>query len=90
DVENLRRHYILTVQRWRANFLRNYEEIKAAMGYDDRFMRTWDFYLASGSAGFCLGYLNVIQMMMTNGVVNDYPWTREFLYEETALELVDG
>jgi cyclopropane-fatty-acyl-phospholipid synthase len=81
DVENLRRHYILTTRLWRDNFLRNYEEIKAAMGFDDYFMRTWEFYLASGGAGFCLGHLNVIQMVMTNGVLNDYPWTREFLYQ---------
>ncbi|MBA3766680.1 MAG: class I SAM-dependent methyltransferase [Acidobacteria bacterium] len=81
DVENLRRHYALTLNHWRANFLRNYEEIKAAMGYDDRFMRTWEFYLASAEAGFHTGHLNLIQMVMTNGVVNDYPWTREFLYQ---------
>ena len=81
DVENLRRHYILTVQRWLTNFLRNYEEIKAVMGFDDKFMRTWEFYLASAEAGFHTGHLNLIQMVMTNGVVNDYPWTREFLYQ---------
>jgi cyclopropane-fatty-acyl-phospholipid synthase len=81
DIENLRPHYILTGQRWRANFLRNYDEIKAAMGFDDRFMRTWDLYLASGLAGFALGHLNLIQLVMTNGMRTDYPLTREFLYE---------
>ncbi|HET8670228.1 MAG TPA: class I SAM-dependent methyltransferase, partial [Candidatus Saccharimonadales bacterium] len=81
DIENLGMHYILTGQRWRANFLRNYEEIKSVMKFDDRFMRTWDFYLASGLAGFSLGHLHLIQMVLTNGVRPDYPWTREFLYE---------
>ena len=81
DIENLRPHYVLTGQRWRANFLRNYDEIKAVMGFDDRFMRTWEFYLASGLAGFARGHLNLIQMVMTNGLRTDYPVTREFLYQ---------
>jgi cyclopropane-fatty-acyl-phospholipid synthase len=81
DIENLRLHYILTGRRWRTNFLRNYDEIKAVMGFDDRFMRTWEFYLAAGLAGFSLGHLNLIQMVMTNGVRTDYPLTREFLYQ---------
>ena len=81
DVENLRLHYARTLKHWRANFLRNYTEIKATMGFDDRFMRTWEFYLASAEAGFHTGHLNLIQMVMTNGVRTDYPLTREFLYE---------
>jgi cyclopropane-fatty-acyl-phospholipid synthase len=84
DVENLRLHYIMTGQRWRARFLKNYDEIKSAMGFDDRFMRTWEFYFASGLAGFSLGHLNLIQMVITNGVRNNYPWTREFLYQPKA------
>ena len=84
DVENLRLHYARTLEHWRARFLRNYEEIKAVMGFDDRFMRTWEFYLASAEAGFHTGHLNLIQMVMTNGVRTDYPLTREFLYETEA------
>ena len=80
DIENLRPHYIRTAQHWRARFLEHYEEIKSVMAFEDRFMRTWEFYLASGTAGFMLGHLNLIQMVITNGVRSDYPWTREFLY----------
>lgn len=81
DVENLRRHYALTAHHWRANFLRNYSAIQAAMGFDDVFMRTWEFYLASVVAGFRSGHLHLIQMVLSNGVQDAYPWTREFLYE---------
>jgi cyclopropane-fatty-acyl-phospholipid synthase len=80
DVENLRRHYALTAHHWRRNFNRNYEAIKAKMGFDDRFMRTWDFYLAIVVGGFRSGYLNLIQMTMANGVNDGYPLTREFQY----------
>ena len=80
DVENLRRHYALTAHHWRANFLRNYNAIKIAMGFDDVFMRKWEFYLAAVVAGFRHGHMNLIQMVMSNGVNDEYPWTRDFLY----------
>jgi cyclopropane-fatty-acyl-phospholipid synthase len=80
DVENLRRHYTMTAHHWRKNFLRNYDAIKATMGFDDQFMRTWEFYLASVVAGFRTGQMNLIQMVLSNGINDEYPWTREFLY----------
>jgi cyclopropane-fatty-acyl-phospholipid synthase len=81
DVENLRRHYAMTAHHWRRNFLRNYAVIKQRMGFDDRFMRTWDFYLASVAGSFRAGHCNLIQMVMSNGVNDEYPLTRQFLYE---------
>lgn len=80
DVENLRRHYDMTAHHWRRNFNRNYDLIKEKMGFDDRFMRTWDFYLAIVAGAFRAGYLNLIQMTMANGVNDEYPLTREFQY----------
>ena len=81
DVENLRRHYALTLRHWRKNFLRNYAAIQAKMGFDDRFMRGWEYYLAQTAAGFSIGKLNLLQYTMSMGVNDEYPWTREFLYE---------
>ena len=82
DVENLRRHYALTAHHWRKNFLTNYDVIQRKLGFDDRFMRTWEFYLASVVAGFKSGHMNLIQMVMSNGVQDAYPWTREFMYPQ--------
>lgn len=89
DVENLRRHYALTAHHWRANFLRNYDVIKATMKFGDEFMRTWEFYLASVVTGFRTGQINLIQMVMSNGINDDYPLTREFLYSD-AVHAVAG
>ena len=86
DVENLRRHYGLTARHWRANLRRNWEEIKRTMNFQDTFLRTWEFYLASVAAGFRTGQMNLIQMVMTNGINDDYPWTRDFLYGASAGE----
>jgi len=86
DVENLRRHYGMTAHHWRSNFLRNYEAIKKTMNFGDSFMRTWEFYLASVVAGFRTGQINLIQMVLSNGINDEYPWTRDFLYRDSALE----
>ena len=80
DVENLRRHYAMTAHHWRKNFFANYDLIKSKMGFDDRFMRTWDFYLASVVGGFRCGHLNLIQMTMSFGINDQYPLTRRSLY----------
>ena len=90
DVENLRRHYAMTAHHWRKNFNANWDKIKRKMRYDDRFMRTWDFYLASVVAGFRSGHLNLIQMTMSHGINDEYPLTREFLYERDRPRPVIG
>jgi cyclopropane-fatty-acyl-phospholipid synthase len=80
DVENLRRHHELTARCWRRNFLQNRDRIERTMGFDDAFMRTWDFYLAYAVAAFRTGHLSVVQAVMSNGLQHDYPLTREPLY----------
>ncbi|HVJ90738.1 MAG TPA: cyclopropane-fatty-acyl-phospholipid synthase family protein [Labilithrix sp.] len=90
DVENLRRHYALTAHHWRKNFLSNYGAIKKKLGFDDRFMRTWDFYLASVVAGFRAGHLNLIQTTMSYGINDSYPLTREFLYDRSRSSPIVG
>jgi cyclopropane-fatty-acyl-phospholipid synthase len=80
DVENLRRHYHLTAQHWRRRFRDNWTRIRARFGFDERFMRTWEFYLASVAAAFRTGRNSLIQMVMSNGINDAYPLTREHLY----------
>lgn len=80
EVESLRRHYALTARCWRQNFLRSYDDIKRVTGVDDAFMRTWEFSLASVVAGFRAGHMNLLQAIMSNGIQDDYPLTRELLY----------
>lgn len=45
------RDYAETLRRWRQVFLRRTSEVRA-LGYDERFIRMWDFYLAYCEAGF--------------------------------------
>jgi len=56
-------HYHATLRLWRARFNENWPAV-AALGFDEVFRRTWDFYLASSEAGFAAGYLDVHQFLI--------------------------
>ena len=43
--------YATTLRLWRRSFWDHIEQVKA-LGYDDYFIRTWDYYLAACEAGF--------------------------------------
>ena len=62
-VEEIGLHYAETLRRWRATFLDRQPEVRA-LGYDDHFVRTWDFYLASCEAGFRTRALRDAQLVL--------------------------
>jgi cyclopropane-fatty-acyl-phospholipid synthase len=51
DLEDITAHYPETLQRWRENFVRS-ENRAAELGYDRRFRRLWELYLAWCEGGF--------------------------------------
>jgi cyclopropane-fatty-acyl-phospholipid synthase len=52
--------YAETLRRWRAAFKARLPEVRA-LGYDERFLRIWDFYLAYCEAGFATQCTDVHQ-----------------------------
>jgi cyclopropane-fatty-acyl-phospholipid synthase len=54
------RDYAETCRRWRADFLSRREEV-LSLGFDERFIRIWEFYLAYCEAGFDAGDIDVVQ-----------------------------
>jgi cyclopropane-fatty-acyl-phospholipid synthase len=52
DIEILRLHYAETLRHWRQRFMANRDKVKAMAGYDDRFCRMWEFYLAGCEVAF--------------------------------------
>ena len=52
--------YAETCRRWRADFLARQDEV-LALGFDERFIRIWEFYLAYCEAGFDAGDIDVVQ-----------------------------
>jgi cyclopropane-fatty-acyl-phospholipid synthase len=86
DVENLRRHYALTLDVWAERFDRNWEKIRALdpKTFDDRFRRIWRVYLYGCAEMFRspVGRTHLFQIVFSKGNVtrSSYPMGRDFLY----------
>jgi len=61
-MEDITPHYARTLAAWRQRFLDNQKEIKA-LGYDDTFIRLWDFYFAYCEGGFAERVIGDVQLM---------------------------
>jgi cyclopropane-fatty-acyl-phospholipid synthase len=87
DVENLRRHYALTLDHWAERFDRNWDRIRALdpKRFDERFRRIWRVYLYGCAEMFRspAGRTHLFQIVFSKGNVSmtSYPMTRDFLYE---------
>ena len=55
--------YARTLRAWRMNFLANLDAVRA-QGFDDRFVRMWEYYLALCEAGFATGLTQDHQIVM--------------------------
>ena len=55
--------YAETLRRWRQDFLHQDAQVRG-LGFDTRFMRTWEFYLAYCEAAFASGSTDVMQFTL--------------------------
>ena len=63
-LEDFGPHYAETLLRWRGRFWENLESVEA-LGFDERFIRTWHFYLCYCEAGFLERQIGVSQILLT-------------------------
>lgn len=56
-------HYALTLRHWREAFLREEAAVRR-VGFDSRFIRIWEFYLAYCEAAFAAGNTDVVQFTL--------------------------
>lgn len=87
DVENLRRHYALTLDAWATRFDTHWGEIHALdpKRFDERFRRVWRTYLWSCAEMFRAptGHTHLFQVLVSKGNVGDgYPMSRAFLHPD--------
>jgi cyclopropane-fatty-acyl-phospholipid synthase len=59
--------YDLTLRRWHETFNERWDQV-AALGFDERFRRMWNFYLTSCAATFDSGKCDVTQITVTRPV----------------------
>ncbi len=63
-LENFDLHYARTLSDWRKAFHANREKV-LALGFDEYFFRTWDYYLAYCEAAFRTRNLGLLQLVLT-------------------------
>ena len=63
-VDNLGPDYARTLHEWRDNFSARLDEVRA-LGFDERFLRKWRYYLCYCEAAFALRNISVVQAVYT-------------------------
>jgi cyclopropane-fatty-acyl-phospholipid synthase len=88
DIENLRRHYALTLDEWATRFDENWESMQALdpIRFDERHRRIWRTYLWSCAEMFRsrTSRTHLFQVTVSKGNVTGYPMSRAFLYRGDA------
>jgi cyclopropane-fatty-acyl-phospholipid synthase len=62
--EDIGTHYARTLAEWRLRFHKAEEPVRA-LGFDDRFMRMWDYYLAYCEGAFLERHIGDFQLLLT-------------------------
>ncbi len=78
DVENLRRHYALTLQHWVQRFEAASDELKEIAG--EKRWRIWRVYLAGCAHAFEHHWMSIYQILAVKSGANAMPLTRDYMY----------
>ena len=76
-LEDIGPHYAQTLRHWRTAFETQLEAVRA-LGFDERFIRLWRFYLAYCEAGFEERYLGDVQLLLHKPGCRSEPLLGEF------------
>ncbi len=63
-LEDIGPSYALTLREWRHRFMAQLDKVRA-LGYDERFIRMWEFYLAYCEGGFRERSIGDVHMLLT-------------------------
>lgn len=87
DIEDLRRHYGKTLDKWIEGFEKNIDKIRKVLTKSlgsleraEEFVRMWRLYLNASSVSFKAGNSHLYQIIFTNGLNNQLPLTRNYIY----------
>lgn len=64
SLEDFGRDYAITLRAWRAGFNQKLDQVRA-LGFDDRFIRKWHYYLCYCEAAFALRNISVVHTVHT-------------------------
>lgn len=75
DVENMARHYTVTLQRWLEKFRENYHTLDPTK-YDETFRRMWEYYLGCSIAVTQVSKMALYQILFTPDYGADLAYRR--------------
>lgn len=64
DLKDLGRDYARTLKTWRHGFHQELQKVRA-LGFNERFIRKWNYYLSYCEAAFAMRNISVVQMVYT-------------------------
>ena len=64
NAEDMGLHYARTLDEWRGRFMRNLGAVRN-LGFDEKFTRMWEFYLAYCEGAFLERHVSTTQLMFT-------------------------
>ncbi|MFT7032616.1 MAG: cyclopropane-fatty-acyl-phospholipid synthase [Cyclobacteriaceae bacterium] len=62
NLEDMGLHYSRTLNQWRKNFNEKLDEVKS-LGFNEEFIRKWNYYLSYCEAAFKMRNISVVQMV---------------------------
>jgi cyclopropane-fatty-acyl-phospholipid synthase len=62
-VSDIAPSYMRTLQEWRSRFMGNLDAVRG-QGFDERFIRMWEYYRAISEAGFATGLTQDFQLVL--------------------------
>ncbi|MCB1308455.1 MAG: class I SAM-dependent methyltransferase [Leptospiraceae bacterium] len=71
QVESIGPHYARTLREWRRNFNARLQAV-SALGFDERFVRKWNYYLMFCETGFAARYINDMQILFSRPTNRDW------------------
>jgi cyclopropane-fatty-acyl-phospholipid synthase len=64
NLEDIGPSYALTLREWRHRFMNQLEQVRS-LGYDERFAKMWEFYLAYCEGGFMERSISDVQLLFS-------------------------
>lgn len=72
NLDDITLHYADTLAHWRKGFFAKIDQVKA-MGFDDVFIRMWDFYLSYCEGGFRERVISTSQLLLAKPLARSLP-----------------
>lgn len=77
SLEDIGMHYAYTLEEWRKRFVAAVDDVRS-LGFDDAFLRMWDFYLCYCEGAFRERYISAAQLVLakagTQRILDGEPW----------------